>query len=846
MSTVLLPEDFPWVGRALFDPQSAKDSGHSFPARRLLSAAQSEPGTVGPADLAVLLRHVLRAEAEISGISKPLTIPRCEPWPTGNAWHAYGLAAADAGDRQQVSAVPWKPAWLDGDRDPAEAAFRGQTEPALGTVSPPLTDPFVKEAVGLERARSVGQQAAIRATLAAPGSATIIVDLPTGSGKSLVGYMPALLAQQGTTIIVVPTTALALDQERAFHELLGDGQTRVPRELAYHGDLDAGVRASMRAHIADGTQGILFTSPEGLLQSLSSAVYTAADRQLISALVIDEAHIVSQWGADFRPAFQAVAGLRVDLLRRTADHPFRTLLLSATLTDESLQLLTALFGDPGPLEIVSAVALRHEPSYWLAQSQSTEEREHRVLEAVRHLPRPLILYTTRVSHAKDWVARLHNEGFRRVMLVAGETDAAGRREAIDRLRDHTLDIVVATSAFGLGVDQPDVRAVVHACVPETLDRYYQEVGRGGRDGRPSVAVLVSAPGDEQTASALARRTLISLKRGFERWMAMWVDREERQDGRWRLPLTASPPNLVGDNAENRAWNVRTLLLMARAGLITLESETPPRRGVEETEEDWEARLRTAFEEHAGHILVRPMRGGFAVQSAWDAAVGPAREAALAADRLARNRMAQALHTAPQLCSLFAQSYEIPEPIGRLPARSFPVRVAPSCGGCPECRAQGKPPRRFPAPLPRPNRFGNRVWSARLQTWFGGAEVLVVTCADGRKSLPDAFERLASNGLWCAVVPPELRAQRRIRQLHRLAPHGAIFLLDRWSPIEPLDLPSAAVVESPQDPTNAALHPGGPPRVIFVPPALPDPVKPRLTLEESRAAVISVQDLLEAF
>src|SRR5262245_21243345 len=84
--------------------------------------------------------------------------------------------------------------------------------------------------------------------------------------------------------------------------------------------------------------------------------------------------------------------------------------------------------------------------------------------------------------------------------------------------------VTATSAFGLGVDQTDVRSVMHVCLPETIDRYYQEVGRGGRDGNASVALLLTTPSDLKTAHGLAEETIISVGRGFERWTAMWLDR----------------------------------------------------------------------------------------------------------------------------------------------------------------------------------------------------------------------------------------------------------------------------------------------------------------------------------
>ena len=179
-------------------------------------------------------------------------------------------------------------------------------------------------------------------------------------------------------------------------------------------------------------------------------------------------------GRWIRPDFQALAGTRADLLRvaTAASAPFRTILLSATLTDESLTTLQALFGAPGPTEFISSVALRDEPSYWTSMSKDEATRDDRVTECLRHLPRPLVLYTTLVLDARKWYHRLRDDGYRRVMLVTGGT-TSGSYEGDLRLRDNSLDLIVGTSAFGLGVDQPDMRAVVHACIPETIDRYYR-------------------------------------------------------------------------------------------------------------------------------------------------------------------------------------------------------------------------------------------------------------------------------------------------------------------------------------------------------------------------------------
>ncbi|MGO9791893.1 MAG: protein DpdF [Solirubrobacteraceae bacterium] len=835
-------------------PNSTADL--SVPARRLLNAARAAakaPHTVGAGDLAVLLRHVLRADAELSGTSKSLPVPRDAPWPAPADWAAFEMRGFPDSDRQRVFADPWTPEWLDaGDEDPAASAFRGHNRPPVGEPDLEPGDPFLTAATGLPCYRSAGQRETIRAVLATAPNATIIGNLPTGSGKSLAAYIEALVSHSaGTTIVVVPTTSLAIDQERAFRDLLGTrvASGRFPNRLAYYGELSNEARTEIRRQIADGTQGIVFTSPEGLIRSLSSAVYLAAERGLLRSLVIDEAHIVSHWGTEFRPAFQALAGVRNDLLEtaKAAGSGFRTILLSATLTEESIFTLQRLFGRPGPTELISAVALRHEPSYWLVSCPDPASRVDRVIESIRRLPRPLILYTTRVFDAKAWLARLSVAGFSRLMLVAGETSAAERREAIRRLRDDTLDLVVATSAFGLGVDQPDVRAIVHACVPETIDRFYQEVGRGGRDGRPSMSLLLEAPGDRETANSLAQPKLISLERGFERWRKMQAGGQTFDDGRLGLPLDVSPPDLVGDSAENRAWNMRTLLLMNRSGLLSLAATPPPRRRSDESEEQWEVRSEAAFAAYASTAVVTVGEGALADRTVWEEAVGPARRGAMDADRLARDRMDRALAPGVQLCELFVETYNVSQRIPGISESQVPIRVAPSCGGCPGCRAAGLDARRYPAASPLPAEHTPQTWAAEFSPWFAGQEVLVASYRPN-DDWPDivirALERLAARGLWCLFAPRELRAASDVAHLHQRARGGAIFELDAWDRLHAPQLPTALVFAPGSVVSSETLEEAGPRRVVVVPADASDPRHATAAIREYHQPVTTVLDLVE--
>jgi ATP-dependent DNA helicase RecQ len=853
--TTLAEGEFALVAGALrsWPDLPAVPADCSTPVVRLLDAARTaaeRPYDVGAPDLAVLLRHVLRADAELTGASNGLKVPEVEPWPRDDEWAHYGLRAT--ADRV-VFAEPWLPGWLGAEHDPAAAAFRGGYVPPLGDAAELPADPFLVRAAHVANYRSAGQREAIRAVLATPPAATVIGNLPTGTGKSLVAYLPALMSKgPGTTIVVVPTTSLAIDQERAFLERVQErpDRERFPRELAYHAQLAESSRAAIKERIAQGTQRIVFTSPESATQSLQSATYAAAERGYLASLVIDEAHIVSQWGAEFRTAFQSLAGVRAELLRvaTEAQAPFRTILLSATLTEESLFTLQNLFGRPGPTEFISAVALRHEPSYWLARADDEESRVARVADALRHLPRPLVLYTTRVPDALAWHDRLREQGFRRLMVVAGPTDAEGRKTAIRRLRAGSLDLVVGTSAFGLGVDQPDLRAVVHACIPETIDRYYQEVGRGGRDGKPSVSVLVSTAQDRVVADRLSQRKLISLERGFERWSGMHALKESLGEGRLRVPLWIPPADLPkGDTPETRAWNMRTLLLMDRGGLISLEASPPPRRAEGESDEAWAARAPDAFEEYAAHAELTVKEGNFADPAVWEEAVGDARGAAIEADRTARQRMDEALKPAAKLCTLFASTYRLERPLPGIAVGQIPVPVMPSCGGCPGCRAEGLPPRRFVAPTPRPAVSLDRTWATAIRQWFGGQQVLAVLYEpddEWADTVTQVCERLARLGLWCIAGPAQVVKLPRIDALFQLAPHRAVFVLGSWERLRAPNLPTVLIYAPDATVPEQVLRDGGPERIVIASRSAADPRHATQTVGEYHSTVTTAQDIVE--
>ncbi len=648
-------------------------SGFEACHQRLINAVKAEGRKRSPVDIACLVRHALRREDELQQGEAFIKVPRTFPYPSRELWQQSGIKIVREGsDYYLISARPWLPDWLDcGNESPESAAFKETLRRNYNSVP---GDPFLK-LVGLQHYRSAAQREAIRAVLTAPKNSTLVINLPTGSGKSLCAQLPALMQSRtvGVSVIVVPTTALALDQERAL-------EPYIKHPMAYYGgdsEADFARRNEIKNRIRQGTQRIVFTSPESLIASLAPSIYEAAKQGLLHYFVIDEAHMVEQWGDGFRPAFQELPGLRTDLLRLSS---FNTLLLTATLTASCLDTLETLFGQPDGFQVVSAVQLRPEPAYWFAWCDDEEIRTQRLLEAVYHLPRPLIIYTSTREDVARWKKELSAAGFRRFSTMTGKSTAIERSQLIQDWRDRKIDIVVATSAFGLGVDQSDVRAVIHACIPETIDRFYQEVGRGGRDGNAAVSLTLHTQEDKRIAKSLNKQSTITIERGLQRWQSMFEQKQLANDDKFIIPTNTPPSQLQGDidmdGEENQNWNIRTLTLMNRANLIKLDWQKPSIKvnfASQTVKEPHNYRLISITNEH--HLST----------DTWESEVEPVRLKRRLWSVKNFKLMSEALKVNPRRCisEIFAEAYTIPSQETQFARKS--ISVSRACGGCNFCR-----------------------------------------------------------------------------------------------------------------------------------------------------------------
>lgn len=526
--------------------------------------------------LVSLIRQWMLFQSRMGG-GDWLSVPTSPGWPDRRAWEDAGFRVAAFEGHLDIQAAKPRLAWLGAQSDLFDDAF--DHIQALVQKAVPA-EPFVADLLGLPFFKGAGQREAVRSLIHMPSDMTLIAALPTGNGKSLLAQLPPLLNGQGRLVLaIVPTIALAIDQGSRMAEIISQRESAwQAHALAYHGDLTSEERTEVFRRVRDGTQRVIFTSPEAATGSLRTLLEECAKEGRLTHVVIDEAHLIATWGSGFRPAFQLLPAL-IARLRALTPHAIRVALASATITPHTLEVLQRQFGPAEKTTLISGVYLRPEPRYASHFCHTSAEKQQCVIDALKAAPRPFILYVTRPAEAEEWLRLLREEGFERIESFTGETPTHARKARLDQWKDNRLDGMIATSAFGLGVDKSDVRTIVHATLPESLDRFYQEVGRSGRDGVASASLLLYATEDIRQAMRMAGVNYIGNVLGYERWTTM-INRPIVQGagpGEVWIDLHSLRPKLRIRGRSNLLWNLRTLTLMAAAGLIevTALSATRP-------------------------------------------------------------------------------------------------------------------------------------------------------------------------------------------------------------------------------------------------------------------------------
>jgi ATP-dependent DNA helicase RecQ len=333
-----------------------------------------------------------------------------------------------------------------------------------------------------------GQAAVINRVLSGVNTLAI---LPTGAGKSLTFQLPSILLP-GTTLVLSPLIALMKDQVENLPSPLRD------RTVLVNSTLTPAEQQRAMDEIAAGSYKLVYAAPERLRQHGFLRVLRQAG---VSLVVVDEAHCISLWGHDFRPDYLSIPAALPEL----SDPPL--LAMTATASTETASSLSAAFGRD--LDVVRTSSFRSNLFYAAERLGSKEEKARRVVGLCRELQGQGIVYVSSRRDAENLAGVLGDNGVRAVPYHAG-LEPRLRATNQDRFMRGDARVVVATVAFGMGVDKRDVRFIIHFSPSTSLEAYAQESGRAGRDGKPSRCVLLYTSSDRATQTRLARRDAMDL------------------------------------------------------------------------------------------------------------------------------------------------------------------------------------------------------------------------------------------------------------------------------------------------------------------------------------------------
>jgi len=343
------------------------------------------------------------------------------------------------------------------------------------------------------------------------GSDALVV-MPTGAGKSMCYQLPAL-AMGGTTLVVSPLLALMKDQVDALLE-------KGVRAVAINSTLSAGARRTAIEGVIRGEYELVYVAPERFSEAFLRRLREAD----IRLLAIDEAHCLSQWGHDFRPDY-----LRLGKVR-TALGNLPTVALTATATPEVQEDILRTLGIPDARRFIQGF---DRPNLSLEVVAADRDKEKLALLPELVSAAPALVYCATRKNVEKVTAHLRKAGVPAGMYHAG-LDHPDRIAVQEAFMQGKVPVVVATNAFGMGVDKEDVRTIVHFELPGTVEAYYQEIGRAGRDGKPSRVVLLFRDGDRRTqeffiqmahpAAILVRAVYDTLLR--ENTNPVWATREQ--------------------------------------------------------------------------------------------------------------------------------------------------------------------------------------------------------------------------------------------------------------------------------------------------------------------------------
>ncbi|MBV8383141.1 MAG: RecQ family ATP-dependent DNA helicase [Planctomycetaceae bacterium] len=333
----------------------------------------------------------------------------------------------------------------------------------------------LRDHFGLERFRP-GQREVIEHVLQARD---VLCVMPTGGGKSLCYQLPALLLP-GLTLVVSPLIALMKDQVDALTQ-------RGIRATLLNSTLDPGEQRARIQEIEAGRYDLVYVAPE---RFRSPRFVEVMARLKPALLAVDEAHCISEWGHDFRPDYAKIGHAR----RRLGSPP--CIALTATATDLVRRDIADQLDLRDPAQFVTGFD-RPNLSYAVVEARRDADKLAALAQVFARNPGPAIIYASSRARCESVGQFLERELRRSVVVYHAGLTREERTAAQERFMSGAAEVVVATNAFGMGVDKADIRSVIHFNMPGTLEAYYQEAGRAGRDGHPAECVLLFAFGDRK-------------------------------------------------------------------------------------------------------------------------------------------------------------------------------------------------------------------------------------------------------------------------------------------------------------------------------------------------------------
>ena len=433
--------------------------------------------------------------------------------------------------------------------------------------------PNIYRLTGFQKFKSIRQKLAVNGALNMPEGYTALVSLPTGGGKSLITQTMAYQKKDGLTITVVPTVSLAMDQVRVAKDNI---KVAMESEIAcYYSDLSKEEKRSIIDRIKNRKLRLLFISPEALIKNevFKQVIDVANDSGYLRNLIIDEAHIVIEWGNFFRVDYQCLEPWRNNLYEKNSK--LKTVLLSATYEKNTVKILQSMFATGDKWIEIRCDALRREPRFELVTATSFRDKNEKTRELLRCLPRPMVVYVMRPDQAEKVKEMAAEIGITNVETFTGKTKADERSRIIDEWSENEFDIIVATSAFGVGVDKSDIRTVLHLYVPDNPNAYYQELGRGGRDGLPCLSVMCVYPDEDLESAFVMTDKVLGSDKILGRWDSMLNSHTSTRGIDYCTLDTSVKPNYNSvDYAEDTStvdqkWNIYVILLLRRYNLIKI-------------------------------------------------------------------------------------------------------------------------------------------------------------------------------------------------------------------------------------------------------------------------------------